>query len=282
MTAGAPDAPYGEVVVGTDGSPTATCAVWAATGLAAALATPLSIATAWYRDRPDGPPPSVEASYPGTADGMEAGWAGSTVSDAAGIARGAGVEDVRQHTPEGNAADALVELAHDRPDSLVVVGTLGLDSTAERLLGNIPHQLTHHARRDVFLVTRGECDGPVDWGTVALATDGSDTAARACRRGLAVAGALGAAPTLLTVDPSRGRAEQILATAADRLGVDGVDQHAVAGRDTSGLLAGAAADYDLLVIGNKGMSGASRLLGSVANRVTHHTTTDTLLVNTTG
>jgi hypothetical protein len=37
----------------------------------------------------------------------------------------------------------------------------------------------------------------------------------------------------------------------------------------------------LLVLGNKGMSGPSRLLGSVANRVTHHVPTDLLLVNTT-
>jgi nucleotide-binding universal stress UspA family protein len=43
----------------------------------------------------------------------------------------------------------------------------------------------------------------------------------------------------------------------------------------------AASDLDLLVLGNKGMSGPSRLLGSVANRITHRVPTDLLLVNTT-
>ena len=43
----------------------------------------------------------------------------------------------------------------------------------------------------------------------------------------------------------------------------------------------AAREGELLVIGNKGMSGPSRLLGSVSNRVTHDLPTDLLLVNTT-
>ena len=37
------------------------------------------------------------------------------------------------------------------------------------------------------------------------------------------------------------------------------------GRDVSDTLIDAAADFDLLVLGNKGMSGPSRLLGSVPN-----------------
>ncbi|HZQ83258.1 MAG TPA: universal stress protein, partial [Acidimicrobiales bacterium] len=40
--------------------------------------------------------------------------------------------------------------------------------------------------------------------------------------------------------------------------------------------------YDLLVVGNKGMTGASRFfLGSVPNKVSHHAPTALLIVRTT-
>ncbi len=52
------------------------------------------------------------------------------------------------------------------------------------------------------------------------------------------------------------------------------------GSDVTHTLIEAARGFDLVVIGNKGMSGPSRLLGSVSNRVTHEVPTDILLVNT--
>jgi nucleotide-binding universal stress UspA family protein len=39
-------------------------------------------------------------------------------------------------------------------------------------------------------------------------------------------------------------------------------------------------DYDLLVIGNRGMSGPSRLMGSVSNRIAHNLSTNLLLALT--
>ena len=42
----------------------------------------------------------------------------------------------------------------------------------------------------------------------------------------------------------------------------------------------AAADYDLVVIGNRGMAGFARVLGSTANTITHRATSNLLLVNT--
>lgn len=274
---------YRGVLVGSDGSATAAATVAAASGLAAVLDVPLAVVTAWYRDLDDPPPPSEEASYPGgTASGHEARWAGRTAADAAGIARRAGVSEVEQVTPIGNAAEALIELAESRVDTLTVVGTVGLTERAERLLGNVPHQLTHHGTGDVFLVAATGRDTD-RWQRVALATDGSDTAARACHRGSALAQALGARSTLLTVAKSRATGEAVLERARDRLGagVDGIDQQVVpGGGDTARVLGEAARDHDLLVIGNKGMSGPSRLLGSVSNRVTHDVPTDLLLVNT--
>ena len=269
---------WNRVLVGTDGSATAQRAVHAAGAVARALQVPVTVATGWYRDRLD------EMSEMANAHGdrFEAGptnasWATDVVVDAAATLRAAGCEDVATATPEGGPADALLQLSDDHPGTLVVVGTVGLGSTTERLLGNVPHQLTHHAQSDLLLVSRSDyLDGP-NWATVALATDGSPTAAVALERGMGLARSLGATTTLLTVSPSEDRGHR----AFDRTPAPTDHTRVAVGRDVSATLVAAARDFDLLVLGNKGMSGPSRLLGSVANSVTHDLPTDLLLVNTT-
>lgn len=275
--------PYEEVIVGTDGSRTATRAVRSAAALAAALGVPLSVVTAWARRRDDAPVASEEARYPGgVAERHEARWATTTTADAAAVARGLGVTDVRQHTPVGAPADALVRLGEQHPGALLVVGTAGLAERTERVVGNVPHQLTHHAGRDLLLVRSGTDDGPHRWRRVALATDGSRTAARACRRGHALATALAAEVVLLTVDRDRGHGEEVLGrAAADLPDGDALTREVALAPDAARGLTEAATTYDLLVLGNRRMSGPSRLLGSVSNPVTHHVPTDLLLVDTT-
>jgi nucleotide-binding universal stress UspA family protein len=273
---------YRQVIVGTDGSPTAASAVRTAASLALRLTTPLLIVTAWYRRRDDAPVTSEEARYPGgSAPGHEARWAETTTSDAAAVARSLGVEDVRQLTPTGGATDALIDLSEQRPGSLTVVGTAGLAERAERFVGNVAHQLTHHSRGDVFLAGYRDGDGARSWGSVALATDGSPTAAVACEHGYAVARQLGVDPILLTVASDQGHGDAVLDRASGQF-PDGrsLPREVAIGADVSRTLVDAATAYDLVVIGNKGMSGPSRLLGSVSNRVTHEVPTDLLLVNT--
>jgi nucleotide-binding universal stress UspA family protein len=275
---------YRDVLVGTDGSPTAAAAVHAASRLAADLAVPLTIVTAWQRHLDDPPAPSEEARYPGgNAASQESHWSADVTSDAAAIARTCGVQEVAQAHPIGHAADALLEVADRHPEGLLVVGTAGLSQASERLVGNVPHQLTHHSPIDLLLVTgrRSAEDGPA-WRTIGLATDGSRTAATAVRRGLSLADATGATPVLLTVAKREEEGRQRLARTLDGLDApDGTDQRVQVGSDVARGISDAAADLDLLVLGNKGMTGPSRLLGSVANRITHQVPTDLLLVNTT-
>lgn len=271
---------YEQVLVGTDGSATASRAVTAASRVAAALEIPLIVATSWNRHIADPPAPSEEVKYPGgSAAGTEAQWATETTSDAAAIGRREGVREIRQVQPIGGPAESLLDLAEQYPRALLVVGTYGLTQRAERLVGNVPHSLTHHSPVDLLLTTAGE--DPV-WATAAIATDGSSTAARAVTRGLAFVEPLGADPTLLAVARSEDRGRAVLDRVASALPeAAGVRRQVAVGNDVAQTLAAATADVDLLVIGNKGMSGPSRLLGSVANRVTHHVPTDLLLVNTT-
>lgn len=275
--------PYQQVIVGTDGSATATAAVRAASVVAHALSVPLAVATSWERDRDDAPATSEAASYPGgSVASHEAAWASETVAGAAGVARQVGVEDVETHTPIGAPGDTLVRLGEDTPGSLLVVGTAGLGSRTERLVGNVPHHLTHHATRDLLLIDTVRAQTDPSWRRIALATDGSDTAAVACRRGLALARALDAEVTLLTVAKDQAQGERVLDDALAAIGDGGdIGRQVVVGRDVAATLSQAAADHDLLVIGNKGMSGPSRLLGSVSNKVTHEVATDMLLVNST-
>jgi nucleotide-binding universal stress UspA family protein len=270
---------YTHVLAGTDGSATAARAVDAASRVAASLALPLVVVTAWQRDQTDPPAPSEEARYPGgSAAAMDAQWAIETTSDAAAAARERGVPEVRQLQAVGTPVEALLESAGTHPDGLLVVGTAGLTDRAERLIGNVPHQLTHHSHIDLLLCT-GRADG---WGSVGLATDGSRTAARAVRRGVALAAAVGAKATLVTVNRTEDRGREVLERAVDRdPDVADLPRRVVVDGDPVRALGTAAADHDLLVIGNKGMSGPSRLLGSVSNRLTHEVPTDLLLVNTT-
>lgn len=266
------------VLVGTDGSATAQRAVHAAGAAARALQVPVTVATGWYRDRVDDLAEVGDAGgEPVEVGRTNASWATDVVVDAAATLRAAGCEDVETATPQGGPADALVRLSDEHPGTLVVVGTVGLGSTADRLLGNVPHQLTHHAHADLLLVSGSDyAEGP-NWATVALATDGSPTAAVAVERGMALARSLDARTTLLTVSPSEDRGHR----AFDRTPAPTDHTRVAVGRDVSTTLVEAARDFDLLVLGNKGMSGPSRLLGSVANSVTHDLPTDLLLVNTT-
>jgi nucleotide-binding universal stress UspA family protein len=268
---------YTEVLVGTDGSATAQSAVRAAGAVARALQVPVTVVTGWYRDHVDDYEALETSGSSESAGARNSAWATDVVVDAAAALRAAGTDEVKTATPEGGPAEVLLRLGDDRPGALVVVGTVGLDRTAERLLGNIPHQLTHHAHSDLLLVARGRDEDDVTWDSVALATDGSPTAALAVAHGAELAAALGAKTTLLTVATSEDRGQRTL----DATGVETDDSRIEVGRDVAKALASAGRDHDLLVLGNKGMSGASRLLGSVANSVTHDLPTDLLLVNTT-
>lgn len=118
---------------------------------------------------------------------------------------------------------------------------------------------------------------------ILVGTDGSSTAARAVARAAEVAGATGASLTILTAG-SGAKADRVLAEAADGLGGGlTVEKRARAGDPASVLVDEAGREgFDLLVVGSKGMSGAARfLLGSVPNKVSHHSPCPLLIVHTT-
>lgn len=77
--------------------------------------------------------------------------------------------------------------------------------------------------------------------------------------------------------------EEMLAALADRLLTQGVKvvTHMVCGHPVTAILNVAADEgADLIVVGNKGMHGARRVLGSIPNSVSHNAACDVLIVRT--
>ena len=122
------------------------------------------------------------------------------------------------------------------------------------------------------------------YGRILVGTDGSSTAAKAVERAAALAKATNASLTIASAGDA-SYAQPLLDAAATRYRADGVavDTKVLSGDPATALIDEAEANgYDLLVVGNKGMTGATRfLLGSVPNKVSHHAPCALLIVRTT-
>lgn len=143
---------------------------------------------------------------------------------------------------------------------------------------------------------------------IVVGTDGSDTAAEAVRQAVDLAKLTGAQLSIVSayepVSKRRLQSEQegapadvqyeigpredvnlVLDAAAANAKKEGleVQTHPVEGDPAEAILTVAEeTDADLIVVGNKGMTGARRfLLGSVPNNVSHHAPCGVMIVRTT-
>ncbi|CAM2996093.1 universal stress protein [Skermania piniformis] len=269
---------YPAVLVGTEGSPSGETAVRLAAQIAARAALPLTVITVWEDETPDG-----NGDFAHTKDvRRDYAWATRVAEAARAAAIGAGVTTVSDHRPNGGAAETIADLARDHPDDLLVLGRAGLSRPVSRLAGSVANHLSHNSEADVLFAHRPLPEsGP---GRMALATDGSAGSREAVRRGIRLIRAIGGRPELLTIAKDEDEGSRLIAASAAELELDEpdlpVDQRIVTGLLPGRVLIEVAADYDLLVIGNRKMSGRGRLLGSVANKVSHGAQTNLLLVNT--
>ncbi len=139
--------------------------------------------------------------------------------------------------------------------------------------------------------------------TMLVATDGSVTATKAVRMATDLAKAFGAVLHVANVYQDGGGislpdtdteyaapmnrasvADTQTESAASYARSKGVstESHVVRGDPAQQIVALAVKhDIDVIVVGNKGMRGAKRVLGSVPNSVAHHAPCDILIVNTT-
>lgn len=120
---------------------------------------------------------------------------------------------------------------------------------------------------------------------ILVGTDGSETAKRAVARAVDLASGLEA--ELLIVTAHSGKEDQgrrVLDEAEKEHGAAVTLRTLLKQGHPADVLADVAQEeaVDLIVVGNKGMSGAGRfILGSVPNRVSHHAPSNVLIVRTT-
>ena len=129
---------------------------------------------------------------------------------------------------------------------------------------------------------------------IVVGTDGSATAEAAVREAGELAKALNAHVHIVSgYQPLAGKnggvlpdqqAQANLARASGMLKVSGVDStpHALRGDPVDAILGVAIKEHaDVIVVGNKGMTGGRRILGSVPNKISHHAPCSVWIARTT-
>ena len=143
---------FSSIVVGTDGSKTATEAVREAVDVAKAVGATLQLVSAYPHvsesrlraERRRAPADMQSVVNPRRETDL-------ILSDAADIAREADVE-VNVHARQGDPSDAILDVAEELGADLVIVGNKGMTGAKRFMLGSVPDRVSHHANCSVLIV----------------------------------------------------------------------------------------------------------------------------------
>jgi nucleotide-binding universal stress UspA family protein len=144
---------FASILVGTDGSDTARTAVHYAIDLARELGARLQIVSAYEPvtdERLRGEAVEVPKDLQWIINPREDVLA--VLDEAKDEARGAGVEQVETFARQGDAADAILDVAEEQRSDLIVVGNRGMTGAKRFLLGSVPNRVSHHAPCSVLIV----------------------------------------------------------------------------------------------------------------------------------
>jgi len=143
---------FGSIVVGTDGSETATQAVRQATELASAVGARIDLVSAYE------PVPTQRLREEKREAPEDLQWAinpredvDGTLDEAAEAIKRAGVE-VETFARQGDPADAILDVAEERSADLIIVGNKGMTGAKRFLLGSVPNKVSHHAPCSVMII----------------------------------------------------------------------------------------------------------------------------------
>ncbi|MDQ6605839.1 MAG: universal stress protein [Actinomycetota bacterium] len=144
---------FASIVVGTDGSDTAKTAVRYAIDLARELGARLQIVSAYEpvadqrlrNDRLDAPE-DLQWMINLREDVL------AQLEEAKEDATIAGVTKVETFARQGDAADAILDVAEEQRSDLIVVGNRGMTGAKRFLLGSVPNKVSHHAPCSVLIV----------------------------------------------------------------------------------------------------------------------------------
>jgi nucleotide-binding universal stress UspA family protein len=144
---------FTSIVVGTDGSDTAATAVRHAIGIALGLGARLQVVSA-YEPASDQRLRGEQSQVP-----KDLQWAVSPraqvlalLEEAEFDARAADVAEVETFARQGDAADAILDVAEEQGADLIVVGNKGMTGAKRFLLGSVPNKVSHHAPCSVLIV----------------------------------------------------------------------------------------------------------------------------------
>jgi nucleotide-binding universal stress UspA family protein len=143
---------FQSIVVGTDGSDTASQAVRQAVALAQSLGARIELVSAYE------PVSESRLSEERRAAPADMQWAISpredvdaTLEAAASIAREASVP-VSVYPRDGDPADAILDVAEEQNADLIIVGNKGMTGAKRFLLGSVPNKVSHHAPCSVLII----------------------------------------------------------------------------------------------------------------------------------
>ena len=144
---------FASIVVGTDGSQTAATALRAAIELAQQCGAHLHIVSAYEpvaderaRSEHLDVPQDVQWAVGPRADVL------ALLDEARGQAARAGVSQAETSARQGDAADAILDVAEEQGADLIVVGNKGMTGAKRFLLGSVPNKVSHHAPCSVLIV----------------------------------------------------------------------------------------------------------------------------------
>ncbi len=143
---------FHSIVVGTDGSDTATQAVRQAVELARSVGARIELVSAYepvsdarLREESIQVPEDLQWMINPREDVQ------ATLEEAAAEIRAGGVQ-VEVFARQGDPADAILDVAEERGSDLIVVGNKGMTGAKRFLLGSVPNKVSHHAPCSVLII----------------------------------------------------------------------------------------------------------------------------------
>ncbi len=143
---------FRSIVVGTDGSETATQAVRQAVELAQATGATVQLVSAYepvstqrLREDAQQVPEDMQWKVNPRAD------VDATLEEASSVAEEQGVA-TEVHARQGDPADAILDVAEETKADLIVVGNKGMTGARRFLLGSVPKKVSHHAPCSVLII----------------------------------------------------------------------------------------------------------------------------------
>jgi nucleotide-binding universal stress UspA family protein len=143
---------FSTIVVGTDGSETASEAVRQATDLAKSVGASIHLVSAFepvgnqrLREERQQVPEDMQWMVNPRED-VEA-----TLKSASEQISEAGVK-VDTYSRHGDPADAILDVAEEQTADLIVVGNKGMTGARRFLLGSVPNKVSHHAPCSVMII----------------------------------------------------------------------------------------------------------------------------------